>query len=262
MSLLINNNFNPIVLIVDDREAVLTMMSYNMRRHGFIVYTAVHLQRAENIAQKKTPHVIVLRDQLEGASTIGYCQWLRAEEATKTTPIVVLAEGANPDFSKLLEDGLVQDVIQMPAKPADLVERVRVIYRKHRPAAASKMRRILQFDDVVMDLASFKVTKDGRNVHLGPTEFKILQCLMEFPKRTLSREYIMTYVWGNKKSNIETRTIDVHINRLRTALREADNNNDPQAAKTPLIETIRSAGYCMRRESAAASILRPGLKSN
>ena len=118
--------------------------------------------------------------------------------------------------------------------PSELVSKIKVLASQHVP---SNNNKIINYHDIEMNVSNFRVTRLGRVIHLGPNEFKIFQCFLELPGRVLSREHIMNYVWGHN-SKIEPRTIDVHINRLRAALK---NNDD----ELPLIKTIRSAGYSL-----------------
>jgi two-component system phosphate regulon response regulator PhoB len=241
MAYLVHNDFHPSVLVVENEENTLKMLSYNLRRHGFIVYTATSGKQALAVAQEKKPSMIIVTQQLAGEQGVDLCKELRQHPLTLDMPLILLVPQGEAVEELARAQGGADEYIPVPIVPAELITRVKATYRRLRPRHVT---RVLEFDDVTMNLASYQVTKGGKRVRLGPTEFKILQCLMEFPKRTLSRENIIAYVWGDS-SNIEARTIDVHINRLRTALR--GNNEEP-----PLIETIRSAGYCLRREGGLA----------
>jgi two-component system phosphate regulon response regulator PhoB len=231
-----NDNLAPKVLIVDDEEAIRTMLSYNLERHGFNVLQASDGDEALSIINQadKKPDIIILDWMLPGLSGIEVCTILRTKATTRTIPIIMLtAKGEEFDKVKGLESG-VDDYIVKPFSPNELVARIKAILRRTRPVFTTK---ILEYKDLKMDMASYRVSRGNKEIHLGPTEFRILQCLMEYPKRVLSREHIMAQVWGYD-SQVEPRTIDVHINRLRTALK-ADNE------ELPFIKTIRSAGYCL-----------------
>ena len=131
-------------------------------------------------------------------------------------------------------DNSFDDYLIKPFAQSDLINKVKSILGKMRPTLLSKT---MEYKDLKIDLASFRVIRGNREIHLGPTEFKILQCLMDAPKKIFSREFLMTYVWG-PENNVEIRTIDVHINRLRTALKNPNED-------LPFIKTVRSAGYCL-----------------
>ncbi|MFN7038032.1 MAG: phosphate regulon transcriptional regulator PhoB [Alphaproteobacteria bacterium] len=224
----------PLVLIVDDEEPIRTMLAYSLERHGFTTKQAVNGDEALKMVKEIKPDIIILDWMLPGLSGIEVCTILRTKHETKNIPIIMLtAKGEEFDKVKGLDSG-VDDYIVKPFSPNELVARIKAIFRRTRPMFTTK---ILEYKGLKIDLASYKVTRNGKEVHLGPTEFKILQCLMEYPKRILSREYIMSYVWGYD-SQVETRTIDVHINRLRSALK--DPNEDLH-----FIKTIRSAGYSL-----------------
>jgi two-component system, OmpR family, phosphate regulon response regulator PhoB len=230
-------NLTPSVLIIEDEEAIIVMLRYNLERQGYIVHSTSDGDEALTMVKEIKPDIILLDWMLPGCSGITICKTLRSNEETKSIPIIMLtAKGEESDRIKGLDSG-ADDYIVKPFSPTELIARMRAIFRRMRPAFSDKA---LSFGNVKMDLSSYKVTRNGTEVHLGPTEFRILQCLLEYPKRILSRETILTQVWGYD-SDIELRTVDVHINRLRAALRLSDESN------TPFIWTIRSAGYCLQR---------------
>jgi two-component system phosphate regulon response regulator PhoB len=225
---------------------MLTVFSNNLRRAGFMVHAAKDLEDCLAKAKSRKPNIILINYDAPAIDAFAVCKTLHEhkivddkENKEERSPTVVLM--ADKDIPSSSAEGdedywMPSHHIIAASSITDVVGRIKSLFRKTRPALTSS---VLEFDDVHMNLSSYKVVRRGRNIHLGPTEFKILQCLMENPKRTLSREYIMNYVWQDK-SSIESRTIDVHINRLRSALKIA--NDEP-----PVIETIRSAGYCLRR---------------
>lgn len=230
----IANTHTPLVLVVEDEEAIRVMLTYNLERHGFKVEHASNGDQGINLAQELLPDLIILDWMLPGLSGIEICTILRTKAKTRNIPIIMLtAKGEEFDRIKGLDSG-VDDYIVKPFSPNELVARIKAILRRTRPMLATKM---LEYKDLKMDLASYRVTRNNRDIHLGPTEFRILQCLMEYPRRVLSREHIMSSVWGYD-SQVEQRTIDVHINRLRSALKSPGED-------LPIIKTIRSAGYCL-----------------
>lgn len=245
MAAFITNSINPSILIVETNDALLAMLSYNLKRYGFLVSTATNKSKALALAQERHPNLILISNQVPDADPLEFCKELRERLDVKTTPIAMLLHEGGKDLGSAntnlptAEEGGADDYIQLPLEPNELIGRVRRTFRKSRTTFTTKL---LSYDDIQMNLASYRVTKSGQDVHLGPTEFRILQCLLEYPKRVLSRDYIMSYVWG-KKNSIEPRTIDVHINRLRTALKNAGNDDKPS-----IIQTIRSAGYCLSKD--------------
>ena len=155
-------------------------------------------------------------------------------------PIIILtARGEEADKVRGLDSG-ADDYITKPFSPAELVARMRAVLRRAQPALANET---LQFDDLEMDLAAHRVRRGPRDVHLGPTEFRLLRYLMQHPGRVFSREQLLDAVWG-RDVYVEPRTVDVHIRRLRKALNIED--------ETDLIRTVRSAGYALDRSQAAA----------
>lgn len=233
MVVLNRSNLYPTVLIVEDQEQMMTMLSYNLKRHGFSVQTASNGEQAVSMLEATKPSMVVINYEINGNTGIQLCH--RIKKSLKNVPIVVI--GSSDVIEKLpSNDEFGPDsYIKLPATPSEVIANIKSIFRRNRPLINT---RVINYHDIEMNLASYKVKRDGREVHLGPTEFRILQCLLEHPRNVLSRAYIMNYVWG--KSDIEPRTIDVHINRLRKALKKHPD-------ELPMIETIRSIGYCMRQ---------------
>jgi two-component system phosphate regulon response regulator PhoB len=226
--------FGPTVLLITNDEKLKISLNSTLERHSFNVIEGSSGSEATALCEQHKPDIIILDSQLPDLPGIGVCTILRTKAASKNLPIIMLSDNEGEfDRVKGLDSG-VDDYIVKPFQPNELVARIKAIFRRIRPSFNSKS---LNYKDLKMDMASYRVTRGIRDIHLGPTEFRILQCLMEFPKRILSREYIMTHVWGYE-SQVEPRTIDVHINRLRSALK---NDNED----LPFIKTIRSAGYCL-----------------
>jgi two-component system phosphate regulon response regulator PhoB len=213
-------------------------MSNILERNGFTVLTVntgdEALKMLDNMSEYKKPNIIIINYNLPGLSGIEVCTILRTKKLIKPIPIILIAtENTKLDEVKGLENAFDEYLIK-PFIQSELISKVKAILGRTRPTLLSKT---VEYKDLKIDLASFRVMRGSRDIHLGPTEFKILQCLMESPKKIFSREYLMNYVWG-QNNNVEIRTIDVHINRLRTALK---NSNED----LPFIKTVRSAGYCL-----------------
>lgn len=226
------------ILVVEDEEAIVALLKYNLEKEGYRVRTADNGDDAFMLIREDKPDVILLDWMLPGISGVEICTKLRKDPHNKDIPVIMLtAKGEELDKITGLETG-ADDYMTKPFSPAELSARIKAVLRRIRPGYAAKE---LAFEDVVMDLDARKVIRTGDEVHLGPKEFQILQCLMEHPNRVMSRDQLMSKVWGYD-IYVEPRTVDVHINRLRNAL-----NN--QGAKPNLIRTVRSAGYCLRTPS-------------
>lgn len=222
------------VLIVDDETAIVTLLKYNMEREGFKVFTTGDGEEALVLVKEHRPDIIVLDWMLPSMTGIDVCKQLRAVEETKNVPIIMLsARGEESDRIRGLDAG-ADDYMTKPFSPAELVARVRAVFRRIRPALSAKS---LAFAGVEMDLTGHKVTRNGTEIHLSPTEFSLLRYLMEHPKRVFTREQLLDAVWG-QDIYVELRTVDVHIRRLRKGL-----NYD--GAQPDLIRTVRSSGYAL-----------------
>ncbi len=221
------------VLIVEDEAALVELLRYNFEQEGFRVSAAADGEEALIMVAEDPPDIIVLDWMLPLMSGLDVCRQLRRRPETRNVPIIMLtARGEEGDRIRGLNSG-ADDYITKPFSPRELVARVRAVLRRARPALAEER---LSFVDIVMDLAAHRVTRGGRNVHLGPTEFRLLRYLLEHPGRVFSREQLLDAVWGSDVY-VEPRTVDVHIRRLRRAL-NGERDSDP-------IRTVRSAGYAL-----------------
>ena len=223
----------PYILIVEDEAALLTLLRYNLEKEGFEVGEAVDGEEALLMVAERRPDLVVLDWMLPTLSGIEVCRRIRRRPEARNVPIVMLtARGEEADRVRGLNSG-ADDYVVKPFSPAELVARIRAVLRRLRPAFGDEM---LHYADLRMDLAAHKVTRDGAQIHLGPTEFRLLRYLMEHPGRVFTREQLLDSVWG-PDIFIETRTVDVHVRRLRRAL-----NGD---RRPDLIRTVRSAGYAL-----------------
>lgn len=237
-------NALPTVLVVEDEEAIVTMLKYNLEQEGFNVLSTMDGEEALMLINEKRPDVIVLDWMLPSMSGVEVCRQLRRNNDTKNIPVIMLsARGEEEDKVRGLDCG-ADDYMTKPFSPTELVARIRAVFRRIRPALAEKQ---ITFADVSMDLSAHRVVRDGEEVHLGPTEFRLLQYMMEHPGRVFSREQLLDAVWGHD-IYVELRTVDVHIRRLRKALCLDKGLPD-------LIRTVRSAGYALEvpQEGAAAA---------
>lgn len=228
----------PTVLIIEDEASLVTMLRYNLEKEGFTVAEASDGEEAMTVAEETTPDAIILDWMLPRMSGIEVCRQLRRKTSTRATPIIMLtARGEETDKIRGLNVG-ADDYMTKPFSMPELLARVRALLRRSMP---SQTKGQLMFEDVVLDLDAHRVTRGGQYVHLGPTEFRLLQFLMERPGMVYSREELLNSVWG-PDIYVEPRTVDVHIRRLRKALNVE--------GKDDLIRTVRAAGYALDSQGA------------
>jgi two-component system phosphate regulon response regulator PhoB len=228
---------SPLILIVEDESALVTLLRYNLEREGFRVAEARDGEEALLMAREQKPDLVLLDWMLPLLSGLEVCRQLRRGPETRNLPIIMLtARGEEGDKLRGLDSG-ADDYVTKPFSPAELIARIRAALRRSRPSTNGES---LQFEDLTMDLAAHRVRRRGRDIHLGPTEFRLLRYLMEHQGRVFSREQLLDMVWG-QDVYVEPRTVDVHIRRLRKAINAAN--------ETDLIRTVRSAGYSLDREA-------------
>ena len=221
------------VLIVEDEPAQAEMLSYNLEKEGYRVLLAGDGEEGLLLAREMVPDVIVLDWMLPGLSGIEVCRQLRGDAAMREIPILMLtARGEEEDLVRGIETG-ADDYVVKPYSPREVVARIKALLRRANPSLSSEA---LQYSDIAMDLAQHKVNRNGRSIHLGPTEFRLLKTLMEKPSRVFSRERLLDLVWG-RDVYVEDRTVDVHIRRLRKALNEGGGED--------VIRTVRGEGYAI-----------------
>jgi two-component system phosphate regulon response regulator PhoB len=222
---------NARILIVEDDLALAELLTWNFESDGFAVTCTPDGEEALLLASEHTPDVIILDWMIEGISGIEVCRRLRRGSETKDVPIIMLTARSEEDERiRGFETG-ADDYVTKPFSPGELKARVKALLRRTRPGAADE---ILQSGEIEMDLSAVRVTRAGRPIALGPTEFRLLRVLMERQGRAQTRNQLLDNVWGHD-SDIEIRTVDVHIRRLRKAM-TGPNEKDP-------IRTIRSVGY-------------------
>ena len=223
----------PLVLVVEDEAALVTLLRYNLEREGFRVAEARDGEEAMLQIAEQMPDLVVLDWMLPLMSGIEVCRQLRRLPETRRLPIVMLtARGEEGDKLRGLDAG-ADDYVTKPFSPSELIARLRAVLRRAKPEREDET---LKYQDLVMDLASHRVKRNGREVHLGPTEFRLLRHLLENQGRVFSREQLLDMVWG-RDVYVEPRTVDVHIRRLRKAI-NVDEESD-------LIRTVRAAGYAL-----------------
>ena len=223
----------PLVLIVEDEPPLVEVLRYNFQSAGFDTLTTMDGEEALIMVEEESPDLIVLDWMLPGLSGIEVCRMIRERRKTRASPIIMLtARGEEGDRIRGLDAG-ADDYVVKPFSPNELVARARAVIRRTRPALAEE---VLNYGGVEMDLAAHQVRREGRAIHLGPTEYRLLRVLLERPTRVFSREQLLDAVWG-RDVYVEERTVDVHIRRLRKALNGAE--------EADLIRTVRGGGYAI-----------------
>lgn len=223
----------PLVLVVEDEAPLVTMLRYNLEREGFQVCEASDGEEALVQIAERRPDLVLLDWMLPLVSGIEVCRRIRRSPETRSLPVVILtARGEETDRVRGLDSG-ADDYVVKPFSLSELVARLRAVMRRAQPSAT---QNVLQFADVEVDTAAHRVSRGGKSIHLGPTEFRLLRYLIAHPGRVFSREQLLDAVWGHDVY-VEARTVDVHIRRLRKALNSGD--------AVDVVRTVRSAGYAL-----------------
>lgn len=219
------------IMIVEDEEDIVTLLRYNLEKEGFETCAVMDGEQAFNAIKIYQPTLIVLDWMLPELSGIEICKQVRYDNDLRNVPIIMLtARGEEADKITGLTIG-ADDYMTKPFSVPELIARIRALLRRIRPA---ETKGELVFEDIKMDLSTCRVFRADRFVHLGPTEFRLLQFLLEQPRHVFPREQLLKEVWG-ADIHVELRTVDVHIRRLRKAMNEG--------GEPDLIRTVRAAGY-------------------
>jgi two-component system phosphate regulon response regulator PhoB len=228
---------NPLVLIVEDEPAQVEVLRYNLEKKGYRTAVADAGEEALLLAEEEEPDLVILDWMLPDISGIEICRRLKTQQKTRALPVIMLtARGEEEDRVRGLESG-ADDYVVKPYSPNEMIARVQAVLRRSHPEMENE---ILRYADIEMDLARHRVSRNGKSVHLGPTEFRLLRVLMERPARVFSREQLLDRAWG-RDVYVESRTVDVHIRRLRKALNIG--------ASKDIIRTVRGSGYAIDEES-------------
>lgn len=223
----------PVVLIVEDEPAQREILTYNLEAEGIEVVTAADGDEGLLLVNEVTPDVVLLDWMLPNTSGIEVCRQLKIKSDTKNIPVIMLsARSEEVDRVRGLETG-ADDYVVKPYSVVELMARVRAQLRRSRPSSVGQQ---LEFNDITLDSSAHRVTRGDSEVKLGPTEFRLLSTLIEKPGRVFSREQLLDRVWG-RDIYVDTRTVDVHIGRLRKALTTAGGED--------VIRTVRGAGYAL-----------------
>jgi len=224
---------DPHILVVEDEDALSTLLQYNLEKEGYQVSVAGDGEEALMLADEATPDMVLVDWMLPKLSGIEVCRRLRNRPETRNVPIIMLtARGEEADRIRGLDTG-ADDYVVKPFSMTELFARIRAVMRRIRPGLADDK---VTHGDIMIDRVAHRVKRDGQEIHLGPTEFRLLDYLIQHPGRVFSREQLLDAVWGSDVY-VEVRTVDVHIGRLRKAL-NMQGLSDP-------IRTVRSAGYSL-----------------
>ena len=223
----------PLVLVVEDEMPLTTLLRYNLEKEGYRVSEARDGEEAMIMADEELPDLALLDWMLPKISGIEVCRRLRGRAESRNLPIIMLtARGEENDRIRGLDTG-ADDYITKPFSMTELLARVRAVMRRIRPALSED---VATFGDLSVDRSAHRVRRGPKDIHLGPTEYRLLDHFMQHPGRVFSREQLLDAVWGSDVY-VEVRTVDVHIGRLRKAL-NVPGQTDP-------IRTVRSAGYAL-----------------
>jgi two-component system phosphate regulon response regulator PhoB len=225
----------PLVLVVEDEAPLVTLLRYNLEKEGFAVAEAADGEEALLRIAEQKPDAVLLDWMLPLLSGIEVCRQIRRAPATRSLPVIMLtARGEEGDRVRGLNSG-ADDYVVKPFSLGELVARLRAVIRRAQPNAGEDL---LRYADVTMDLVAHRVSRAGQPVHLGPTEFRLLRHFLQNPARVFSREQLLDRIWGHY-AEVELRTVDVHIRRLRKALNAIGEGD--------LVRTVRSVGYSLDR---------------
>jgi len=221
----------PRIMVVEDEEPLGLLLRYNLEHEGYHVEVVVRGDEAEIRLQENVPDLLVLDWMLPSVSGIELCRRLRMRPETERLPVIMLtARGEETDRVRGLSTG-ADDYLIKPFSMPEFLARVRALLRRARPEVLSS---VLSVQDLMMDREQHRVFRKGRTVHLGPTEYRLLEFLMMSPGRVFSRGQLLDNVWGST-NYIDERTVDVHVGRLRKSINLTKGRD--------LIRTVRGSGY-------------------
>jgi len=221
------------ILLVEDEKSIVTLIKYNLEKEGFKVFCSETGEDALKIIKEKIPDLVILDWMLPDTSGIDVCRQIKIDKKLKNIPVLILtAKGEPDDKIKGLEVG-ADDYVTKPFNNKELLLRVKSLIKRSKP---SLLEDLGIFKDLKIDRITKKVFRENKEIKLGPIEYKLLDFFIKSPQRVYSREQLLSNVWG-ESINVESRTVDVHIRRLRKAI-NIDKKND-------LIRTVRSSGYSL-----------------
>lgn len=227
----------PYILVMEDEDALSTLLQYNLEKEGYDVVVAADGEEGLVQIDERQPDLVLLDWMLPKVSGIEVCRRLRSRPETRNLPVIMLtARGEESDRVRGLDTG-ADDYLTKPFSMTELIARIRAVLRRIRPGLADDR---VGHGDIIIDRVAHRVKRAGKEVHLGPTEFRLLDHFMRHPGRVFSREQLLDAVWGSDVY-VEARTVDVHVGRLRKALNVEESANP--------IRTVRSAGYSLDLEN-------------
>lgn len=230
------------ILLVEDEQDLVTLLEYNLKAEGHNVHLVMHGDQADVAIRENVPDFVLLDWMLPGLSGIELCRRWRAREETANVPILMMtARGEEAERVRGLSTG-ADDYVVKPFSIAELLARVNALLRRARPELVASR---LSSGDIELDRKTHRVKRGNRDIHLGPTEFRLLQFLMQSPGRVYSREQLLDHAWG-RNVYVDERTVDVHVGRLRKALKNRANAKDP-------IRTVRGSGYSFDEKFARST---------
>ena len=228
---------NPLVLIVEDEPAQAEVLRYNLEKKGYRTSVAPAGEEALMLVEEEEPDLVILDWMLPDIAGIEICRQLKTRPKTRTLPVIMLtARGEEDDRVRGLESG-ADDYVVKPYSPSEMIARVQAVLRR---SHLELEEEVLEYTDIRMDLARHRVTRQGKSIHLGPSDFRLLRVLIERPTRVFSREQLLDRAWG-RDVYVESRTVDVHIRRLRKALNISGSKD--------IIRTVRGSGYALDESS-------------
>jgi two-component system phosphate regulon response regulator PhoB len=218
------------VLIVEDEPEIREMLNFSLTRAGFTVIEAATGEMALQRLDTDLPDILIVDWMLPGMSGVELAKRIRRDELTSALPLLMLtARSEETDVLKSFESG-IDDYMSKPFSPKELVARIKALLRR----SGAPENDVLEASGIRIDLVSHRVTVEGKNIKIGPTEYRLLELLMRNPDRVFERDQLLDRVWG-RSSYIETRTVDVHVLRLRKVLKPFGLDGT--------VQTVRSVGY-------------------
>jgi two-component system phosphate regulon response regulator PhoB len=221
------------IVTVEDEKPLITLLKYNLEKEGYKVKNAETGQEALQLIKNSIPDIVVLDWMLPDFSGIEICKQIKRDKKLKTIPVLMLTAKSEAEDKIIGFESGVDDYLTKPFNNKELILRIKSLLKRSKP---SLLEDLAIFKDLKIDRITRKVFRDDKEIKLGPTEYKLLDFLIKSPQRVYSREQLLNNVWG-ESINVETRTVDVHIRRLRKAI-----NIDK---KSDLIRTVRSSGYSL-----------------
>jgi len=230
----VSDKLPPKILVIEHDAVLNANLCNTIERYWFDVSRVKNSDEALRIIPLNTPNIVIVSSRIQDISSIEMASKIRKLKGLEEMPIIFLIDQSESEDNYKIQNNNCIEILHRPFTPNELMTTIKSLLRKSKPVFQDK---IVKYRDIYMDLATFQIKRGEKSIHLGPTEFKILQLFMQKPTSIYSRRQIIDYVWGADK-DIAHRTIDVHVNRIRTLLKKVEDD-------FPLIRTIRAQGYCL-----------------